>query len=214
MLYNKSFQVNPLGENCYVVSDDTGEAVIIDCGCFTKNEWNNIKAYIDTNNLKPVHLLDTHLHFDHCLGNHFVKDDYGLYPEANDKDLFLYNNMENQLYNFFMECNIDFTMPPLAKAFSDNDTITFGNHKLKVMTTPGHSPGSVVFYCEEEDMLWSGDTVFMGSVGRCDLEGGNYKDMLLSISNKIKTLPPSTVVFPGHGPSTTIADEMDYNPYF
>lgn len=216
MITIKTFTVSPIGENTYVVSDETGEAVIIDCGCAVESEWKAITKYIDEKGMKPVHLLCTHLHFDHVMGNILVFRDYGLKPEANDADLPLYNNIDRQLKMFIGvgSCGDFANMPPIGRALKDGDTVTFGNHEFKILATPGHSPGGLCFYCEKEGALFTGDTVFRCSIGRTDLENGNYRQLLDSIRDKILPLSDDTDIYPGHGPSSTLVFEKQNNLYF
>ena len=206
----KTFEVNPLCENCYVVSDDTKEAVIIDCGCSDEHEWEDIKKYISSEGLEVKHLLNTHLHFDHVWGNTFVHRDLGLRPEANYEDLHIYEHMDEQIKSVVGVGIPHPPLPPLGTSLLDGSEVTFGNTTLKVLTTPGHSRGCICFYSEKDDVLFSGDTLFCGSCGRTDLEGGNYHDIMLSLQ-KLATLPDQTKVFCGHGPSTTIEREKRYN---
>lgn len=213
MIYIKQFIVNPVQENCYVVSDDTLEAVIIDCGCFEQKEWDKIKSYIKAENLKIVHLLNTHLHFDHTLGNRFVYNDFCIMAKAHHGDSSLYSHTHQQLSLFFGNAFSGISIPIIDTSLKTNEILVFGEHKIKVLHTPGHSQGGVCFYCEEEDALWSGDTLFEGSVGRTDLEGGNYSTLIKSINENLLSLPGETRVFPGHGPMTTIGDEKKFNPY-
>lgn len=209
----KIFAVNPLEVNCYVVSDDTKEAVIIDCGCFHPDEWAEIKNYIVKEQLKVVHLLNTHLHFDHIMGVPMVYNDLGLAPEANKNDLSIYNNVEKQI-SMFINMNVDhIEMPPLGRELRDGDTIEFGTHSFMVIQTPGHTKGGVCFYCKEENALFTGDTLFQCSIGRTDLEGGCYEDIIQSVKERLLVLPPETKVYPGHGPSSSIEFERKYNPY-
>ena len=209
----KTFEVNPLGENCYVVSDETKEAVIIDCGCSTEGEWADIKKYIAANDLQVRHLLNTHLHFDHVWGNAFAYRDLGLRPEANYEDLRIYENMDEQIRSVVGMSIPHPPMPPLGTSLLDGNEVCFGHTTLRVLTTPGHSRGSICFYAENEHTLFSGDTLFCGSCGRTDLAGGSYRDIMLSLT-KLSALPDETKVLCGHGPSTTIAREKLYNPYF
>ena len=209
----KTFEVNPLGENCYVVSDETNEAVIIDCGCSTESEWADIKKYIAANDLQVKHLLNTHLHFDHVWGNAFAYRDLGLRPEANYEDLRIYENMDEQIRSVVGMSIPHPPMPPLGTSLLDGSEVCFGHTTLRVLTTPGHSRGSICFYAENEHTLFSGDTLFCGSCGRTDLAGGSYRDIMLSLT-KLSALPDETKVLCGHGPSTTIAREKLYNPYF
>ena len=214
MLNIKTFEVNPLSENCYVVSDETKEAVIIDCGCFHPNEWKTIKIYIDKEGLKVTHLLNTHLHFDHVMGVPMAFNDLGLGPEANKGDLNIYNKVEDQFRQVVNMSIPHIEMPPLSRELKDGDEIAFGNHTFVVVQTPGHTQGGICFYCKEENVLFTGDTLFRMSIGRTDLEGGSFDSLMQSIQNRLSILPPETVAYPGHGPSTTIADECRYNPYF
>lgn len=209
----KTFAVNPLEVNCYVVSDETKEAVIIDCGCFHPDEWAEIKNYIVKEQLKVVHLLNTHLHFDHIMGVPMVYNDLGLAPEANKNDLSIYNNVEKQI-STFINMNVDhIEMPPLGRELRDGDTIEFGTHSFMVIQTPGHTRGGVCFYCKEENALFTGDTLFQCSIGRTDLEGGCYEDIIQSVKERLLVLTPETKVYPGHGPSSSIEFERKYNPY-
>ena len=214
MIKNKLFVANPLEENCYVVSDDTREAVIIDCGCFSKQDFKPIADYISAEGLTPVHLLCTHFHFDHVMGLHYAADAYGLQPEGSALDEKIYNATPNLLQYFLGPNDIEYKQLPLGQHLEHNNQIRFGNHMLQVIHTPGHSPGCLCFYCKEEDTLWSGDTLFRGSVGRTDLPEGNYKQLVDNIRMYLMTLPESTKVYAGHGPATTIGYEKAYNPYF
>ena len=173
-----------------------------------------IADYISAEGLTPVHLLCTHFHFDHVLGLHFAADAYGLQPEGSALDEKIYNATPNLLQYFLGPNDIEYKQLPLGQHLEHNNQIRFGNHMLQVIHTPGHSPGCLCFYCKEEDTLWSGDTLFRGSVGRTDLPGGNYKQLVDNIRTYLMTLPESTKVYAGHGPATTIGYEKAYNPYF
>lgn len=217
----KRFEVNPLCVNCYVVSDEMPmqedgnvrkEAVIIDCGCSDEHEWNEIKTYIAEEGLEVKHLLNTHLHFDHIWGNTFVYRDLGLRPEACYEDLYIYEHMDEQIQSVLGVGIPHPPIPPLGASLLDGSVITFGQTTLKVITTPGHSRGCICFYDEANGVLFSGDTLFCGSCGRTDLEGGSYQDIMRSLQ-KLVALPESTQVFCGHGPSTTIEREKRYNLY-
>lgn len=209
----KTFEVNPICVNCYVVSDSTREAAIIDCGCSDKHEWGDIKKYIADEGLQVKHLLNTHLHFDHVWGNSYVFNDFGLRPEANYEDLCMYENMDGQIRSV-LGIGIPYPpMPPLGTSLLDGSLIALGETVLRVIATPGHTRGSICFYAEAEGVLFSGDTLFCGSCGRTDLEGGCYADIMKSLG-KLSLLPDETQVFCGHGPSTTIKREKQYNPCF
>lgn len=212
MIIIKRFTCNMLAENCYVVSDDTHEAVIIDCGVMYDDEGTAITQYIRNNSLKPVHLLCTHGHFDHCMGNGLIYRKFGLKPEAHLEDKFLMEKMAQQTSDI-LGVALPMEVPPVGRYLTDSDTITFGSHTLRILHTPGHTPGGVTYYCKEENSAFSGDTLFRMSIGRTDFERGSYEQIVNSLQHMLGTLPPDTKVYPGHGPETTIADEIRYNPY-
>ena len=206
------FEVNPLQENCYVVSDDSRECVIIDCGAYYDEESIAIDNYLRKQQLKPVHLLATHGHLDHNFGNAHLFRQYGLKVEICAGDQQLVERLPQQAAALFgMEISDD--QPPVGRLLNDGDTITFGQHTLQVIATPGHSHGSCLFYCKEEGVVFSGDTLFRMSIGRTDFPEGSWQQMEQSLAKIAGTLPKDTVVCPGHGPQTTIADELQYNPY-
>ena len=208
----KRFMCNPLQENCYVVSDDTKECVIIDCGCYYPNEKDALKKYISENGLKPVHLFATHGHLDHNFGNADIFLTYGLKVEVCSEDAYLIEHLPEQGADLFGMQIIE-DQPEVGRWLSDGDTITFGNHSLKVMQTPGHTPGSALLYCDAEHTVFSGDTLFRMSIGRTDFDGGSWQQMEQSLANIVSKLPKETIVLSGHGPESTIADELLYNPY-
>ena len=209
----KRFEVNPVQENCYVVSDETKEAAVIDCGALFEEERKALVDYIDKHGLTLRHVLCTHGHFDHIFGVDTLFEEYGVKPRLHAADRPLYDGMRLQVQAFF-GTSYDKTMPPLGDDLSDGELITLGNTQLKVLHTPGHSPGSVVFYCEKEKMLFAGDTLFRMSVGRTDLEGGSWQQLLHSLHHVLAPLPADVKVFTGHGPATAIGDEVRMNPYF
>ena len=208
----KFFEFNLLQENTYVVSDDTKECVIIDCGAYYDQERDVLVNYINDNNLKPVHLLATHGHFDHNFGIDTIYETYGLQVEAAKEDDFIITDIPRN-FQSIIGAPLRRKFPAVGRFFDDNETIHFGHHTLQVLKTPGHSPGSVVFYCAEEQTAFTGDTLFRMSVGRTDFEGGSYTDLMDSLTNVLAKLPADTVILPGHGPRSTIADELRYNPY-
>jgi glyoxylase-like metal-dependent hydrolase (beta-lactamase superfamily II) len=212
MLNIKTFMCNLLQENTYVVSDDTKECVIIDCGAYYEEERTAITQYIDDEGLKPVHLLCTHGHFDHNFGIDTIYHAYGLKAEIAEEDGFLINDIPGQFLRM-IGVPLKREYPPVGRYFEPNEVIRFGHHELKILKTPGHTPGGVVFYCEAEGIAFSGDTLFRMSVGRTDFEGGSYKELAESLKNVIAKMPAETTVYSGHGPKTTISDELKYNPY-
>ena len=213
MITIKTFSCNQLQENTYVVSDDTRECVIIDCGAYFDEEFQAIQDYIETQQLKPVHLIATHGHFDHNFGNNFIFEAYGLKVEISADDAYLINDLPGQF-----ESMIGFPLrrqyPEVDHYFKEGETISFGHHTFEILKTPGHTPGGVTFYNKEESIAFTGDTLFRMSIGRTDFDRGSYKDIMDSLHNVIAKLPPDTVIFSGHGPKTTLAEELRYNPYF
>ena len=201
-----------LQENCYIVSDDTGECVVIDCGAFYQHEFAAIRRYIADNGLKPVRLLATHGHLDHNFGIKDVFEAYGLRVEAMEQDNFLTEHLAEQARGMFgME--IPDQQPSIGTNIRDGQQIAFGNSSLQVLHTPGHSPGSVVFWSSGEAVAFTGDTLFRMSIGRTDFEGGSWQQMQQSLQKLASLLPPETRLFSGHGPASVMADELQYNPY-
>lgn len=207
----KIFEFNPISENTYIVYDETKECVIIDAGCFFPEEKSELLDFILDNELIVKHLLNTHLHFDHVFGNKFILDQFGLKAYANDKDLFLLEAMPAQMRMFgFREAE---EAPEVGTLINENDIIEFGNQKFIVLAVPGHSPGSVAFYSENGECVFVGDALFRGSIGRTDLAGGSQSQLIEAIRTRLLTLPPDTVVYPGHGPKTSIREEKRSNPF-
>lgn len=202
---------NPWQQNTVVLYDSTGEAVIIDCGCLGDEEEGQIKSFLSEKHLKPVALLDTHLHIDHIFGNNFVKKTFGLEAQAGAADNYL---IEHAVEYAAMLGITGITPPPaVGKFLNDGDVVKFGNSALKVIAVPGHSPGSLCFYSEADRLLIAGDVLFAGSVGRSDLPGGNGRQLIEGIKNKLLCLPDEVRVIPGHGPETTIGEERKHNPF-
>lgn len=205
------FECNMLQENCYVVSDETRECVIIDCGAFYPEEKKEILEYIRDNDLTPKHLLATHGHLDHNFGNQFILDEFGLKVEIHRDDEDFITHSEEQAEKFFGLMSFG-KLPEVGRLLTGNDTIHFGNHRFSIIETPGHSRGGVFFYCKEESVCFSGDSLFRGSIGRTDLNGGSMF-MLIQSLRSISQLPDDTIVLPGHGPQTTIGTEVATNPF-
>lgn len=199
-----------LQENTYVVSDETREAVVIDCGALYEEERQAIVNYIDKQQLKPVHLLCTHGHFDHNFGNDTIWHTYGLKPEvaAEDETLMDLKTQVEQMIGTGYQNDV----PPIGRLLSTDDTISFGSHQLTILPTPGHTRGSVSFYCQSESIVFTGDTLFHMSIGRTDFPGGSWQQMADSLK-LLATLPADTKVYSGHGEPTTIGEERQYNPY-
>lgn len=212
MLHIQPFVCNMIQENCYVVSDETGEAVIIDCGAFYDSEKAAIKDYIAEHRLRPTHLLATHGHIDHNFGNRFVGDEWGLRVEVHAADEPLMATLPEQAASI---CGLQMTaddFAPVGRYLHGDDTIAFGHHELMLIEAPGHTPGGVLFYCKDERTAFTGDTLFRGSIGRSDLPGGSMF-MLIQSLRMVCQLPDDTQLYPGHGPATTIGHEVAHNPY-
>lgn len=209
----KTFEFNPLAVNTYVLSDETGECVVIDAACFYADEKAMLLSYILDHDFVVKHLLNTHLHFDHLFGVNALASQFGLTMECHPADLFLLDDIPAQLQMFGLpNVNTDYR-PDTGKYLHEEDQITFGNQTLGVIHVPGHSPGSVSFYHKAEGALFSGDALFRSGIGRTDLAGGNYDELVTGIQTKLFTLPDETNVYPGHGPATTIGYEKAHNPF-
>ncbi len=211
MLHIERFQCNMLQENCYVVSDETQECVIIDCGAFYPEERKAIVNYIKENHLTPKHLIVTHGHLDHNFGNDTIYKEFGLKPEVAAEDENLMKHLKQQAETFY-QLNLDYDFPPIGKFFEEGEMIQFGNHELEIIHTPGHSRGSVTFYCKEEKVAFTGDTLFHNSIGRTDFTGGSMFQIINSL-RYLSQLPDDTKVLPGHGDYTSIGEELAHNPY-
>ena len=210
MIQLKQFTFNPFEESTFVLYDESRECVIVDPGCYTQAEKELLGNFIELNGLRPVMLANTHAHVDHLLGNHYVYDKWKPSVGLQRNDITLLQNaiLQGRAYGFDVE------EPPAVNTwFEDNTTLNFGHSSIKILHVPGHSPGSVVLYSQEQKFLIAGDVLFAGSIGRTDLPGGNYDQLMDGIYSKLLTLDPDTKVFPGHGPSTTIGDETARNPF-
>lgn len=212
MIKIERFECNMFQENCYVVSDETGECVIVDCGALYEEERTAVVDYIRKNKLKPRHLLCTHGHLDHNFGDTTILENFGLKPEVSQKDEPLLKNLQAQA-QALLGMNFGEKAPEAGNFIDEDSVIEFGSHKFSVVSTPGHSPGSVMFYCKEEKVVFSGDTLFKMSIGRTDFMMGSYSDIIESLHRIAELLPADTVVLPGHGEQTTIGFEEKHNPY-
>lgn len=213
MLNIQRIVCNMFQENCYIVSDNTKECVIIDCGAFYEEEKKEITNYIRDNQLIPKHLLCTHAHIDHNFGNYAIYKEFGLKPEVCINDKILMHKLKEQAYTF-IGLTYNEEIPEVEKYLKEADTISFGTHCFSILQTPGHTPGSVLFYCKDESIAFSGDTLFRMSIGRTDFEFGSYNEIINSLKKIASSLPAETIILPGHGDKTTLKDEITYNPYF
>ena len=210
MITVKKFIFNNIEENTYVLYDESKECIIIDPGCYTDNEKKKLKDFITETNLKPTALLNTHCHFDHILGNAFVCHEYNIKLWAHKGEIFNIERAESYTSMFGMKIE----NPPMPSHYlEDGDEFKFGVSTLKIIHTPGHSPGCVCLYSETDKLIITGDTLFKDSIGRTDLPGGDYNQIMDSLLNKLINLPGETIVYCGHGSSTDIGRERMYNPF-
>jgi len=210
MISIKIFVFNPFQVNTYILSDETNECIIIDPGCNESFEEEALVDYIENMSLKPVLMITTHCHIDHVLGTKFCKEKYDIDFAANVNDNFILNSVNESGILFGIEVK---QQPLVDKLISEGEKIKFGNSELKVIDVPGHSPGSIVLYNENDGILITGDVLFKASIGRTDLPGGHLDTLLNGIKGKLLVLPGETVVYPGHGPSTSIVYETKNNPF-
>lgn len=210
MINIQALTFNPFQENTYILSDESRECIIIDPGCCNPEEEKELEAFIANHKLTPVKLVNTHAHIDHVLGNRFVSGKWNLLPEMHEKDLPVLASLQAVGMNF----GIHIDTPPQPKTFlKERDQIRFGNSVLDVLFTPGHSPGSISLYSKSGNFVIAGDVLFLNSIGRTDLPGGNHETLLQSIRKKLFVLGDDVNVYPGHGPLTTIGYERRSNPF-
>lgn len=208
----KQIPNNPFQENTYVVWDEaTMEAAIVDCGALFPQEEERIDAFVNDNNLKIKYILNTHLHLDHCFGNAWAAERYGVLPMAHEDDETLLARMREQARMFGLPFEV--RTEKLGGYLEDGDVLKLGDNEIRVIHTPGHSRGGLCFYIPAAGWLVSGDSLFEGSIGRTDLEGGSYATLIKSITERLLILPEETVVYPGHGAYTTIGEEKKSNPF-
>lgn len=209
----KRFEFNFFGENTYIIWDATSnEAAIVDPGMVNPEETNLIDDFIATHRLSVRYILLTHAHVDHTFGIDILKEKYHVPVLAHKADLPL-GQMRGQQAEMF---HLPMKLGPVEidRFISASTTLNLGNERIEVIETPGHSPGGVCYYVPESSFILTGDTLFLGSIGRTDLPGGNHNTLLRSISAGLFNLPDNTVVYPGHGPATTIGKEKRTNPFF
>lgn len=213
MFHYKRFVVNPIEENCYIIWDDiTKEGAIVDCGAWTKSEHARIDDFINENGIKLKYSLQTHMHFDHCLGLGTICRQYGIVPMCHPAEMPIYQAAPDMVQKWF-RIDISDNLPQVKASISETSLLKLGDISIQVLHTPGHTPGGVCYYIPEGRIVLTGDTIFRMGIGRTDLPGGNYQQELESIGNKIFTLPQDTVILPGHGPESTVGEEAESNPY-
>ena len=210
MLKISTFIFNPFMENTYVVSDRSGECVIIDAGNYSAADDRALVNFINENGLKPVMAVNTHGHVDHILGVNFVKETFGIPFALHGDDKFLVDSapQHGAIYGFDVKA-----IPTIDRDIRDEKSISFGETTLEIIHTPGHTPGHICLYSPENGILFTGDTLFKESIGRTDLPGGDYSWIMRSILERIVPLGGDVEIYPGHGPQSTIGHETLYNPF-
>lgn len=201
---------SPIDVNTYIVSEGSGDCIIIDCGCYSADEAGALVSFLEKGDLNPVMLLNTHLHLDHLFGNGFVYEKYGLLTHASPLDEYNRGSAVRHALMFGLEMD---EPPVIGTELSDRQKLSMGSLSLETLAVPGHTAGSLAFYFPHENCIFTGDALFAGSIGRTDLPGGDYNTLIRSIRERLLTLPDDTVVYPGHGPATTIGAERGTNTF-
>lgn len=205
----KTFVFNPFQENTYLVSDESKQCIIIDPGCYFEQEQEEIVDFIKRNKLDPKYIIHTHGHIDHALGTDFIKEKFQVEAAMHREDLEVFW----RIADFGMNLGLEIKQPSEPEKFiAEGDTIELGNTTFDILHVPGHSRGSIALHSKEEKTVFVGDVLFKLGIGRTDLFGGDHATLIESIRNKLLTLNEETVVYPGHGETTTIKEEKNNNP--
>jgi hydroxyacylglutathione hydrolase len=207
----KTFVFSPFQENTFVLYDKTGEAIIVDAGNFFPAENQQLKDFIESNHLKVVHIVNTHNHLDHIFGLQNVVETFKVPVACHPDDLFWIDKYVEICESYGLSGRKPAPKPTVA--LQQGDIFIYGETNLEVIHTPGHTAGAISLYHKESGNLFCGDTLFNGSIGRTDLPTGNYEQLIEGIQTKLMVLPDETRVHCGHGPSTTIGREKQFNPY-
>ena len=210
MLNVQTFTFNPVQENTYILYNEERLCCIIDPGCYFASEEIELRNFIELHQLTPKYLLNTHCHLDHIFGNRFIHKTFGLKLHLHklEKQVLDFGPASGQMWQMPFD-NYDGELIYV----DEEDKIQLGSDELSILFTPGHSPGHICFYDKAGKFLIGGDVLFNGSVGRTDLPGGDFETLEQSIKTKLYALPQDVIVYPGHGDSTTIGDEMKTNPF-
>ena len=210
MLTIKQFTFSPVQENTYILFNEEKECIIIDPGCYSSQERNQLKDYVVEHGLQPKYLLNTHCHLDHIFGNRFVASTFGLvlHIHPNEEKVLSMGPTFGDMWGLpFQNYEGDLVF------LKEGDTIQLGEDLLEILEAPGHSPGSICFYNSKQQFIIGGDVLFNGSIGRTDLPMGDFDTLINSIRTKLWPLPDEVVVYSGHGPTTTIGKEKRSNPF-
>ncbi|MBU0475856.1 MAG: MBL fold metallo-hydrolase [Bacteroidetes bacterium] len=207
----QKFIFSPFQENTYIVWDeDTKDAIIIDPGCLSKTEEAELENFISQNNLEVKYLFNTHGHLDHIFGNAFIKSRFNPIHYASEKDMPLFERAEEQAESFGLTMK---KSPNPDFYFNESEILKIIGTEIKLIFTPGHTPGEFCIYFPNENTCFTGDVLFNESIGRTDLWGGNYETLMHSIISKLLILPDETTIYPGHGEKSTIQNEKMNNPF-
>lgn len=210
MIQLEVFQFNPFQENTYLLWDDAGNGIVFDPGCYSYEERKEIKDFITEKGIQMKYILNTHAHIDHVLGVSFFQSEYQIPFCLHLKDKPLLDDAGNraEFYGFphYQAANVD-------QWISESDRIQLGEFDIQILFVPGHAPGHVAFYLEKQGWVIGGDVLFKRSVGRTDFPLCNHADLMHSIQTQLYKLPTTTLVYPGHGPKTSIGEEKQHNPY-
>ncbi|MCL2501993.1 MAG: MBL fold metallo-hydrolase [Bacteroidales bacterium] len=210
MIQIKTFYFNDLRTCCYLLWDQSLEAIIVDPGCHSAGEKERLRKYVAQEGLHLKYVVNTHAHFDHIMGNAFVCAQWGIKACIHPAD----RRMLEQADQYVRAFNMEIEKPPVdTLPLCEQQPLCFGDSNIRVLETPGHSPGGICLYAPQDGFLISGDTLFAGSIGRTDLPGGDFDQLMHSITTKLLPLDSSLRVLPGHGPETTIGHERLHNPF-
>ena len=210
MLQVQTFTFNPFEEHTYVIYDETKQCAVIDPGCYEPHEQAALSQFIDQHSLQVTHLINTHAHIDHVLGNRYVIDTYNIPLALHPADVPLLQAAVEYASQY------GFSAYEPAEAtimLTPGEIIQVGHTSLRILHVPGHSPGHIALYSAQDQVCFSGDVLFQGSIGRTDLPGGDHDTLLQSIQQQLLPLEDEAVIYPGHGPATTIGAERSNNPF-
>ena len=210
MITVKKFVFNDFQENTFVLHDQSGEGLIVDPGCNSTDEREVLISYISEHGIRPLKIINTHAHIDHVLGVSYMASHFSIPFLLHRMDLPLIGRSVEQAIMF----GLDLQEAPVANAcLEDNEVISLGGSRLRVLHLPGHSPGGIGLWCEAQNFVIVGDVLFSGSIGRTDLPGGDYDTLITSIKNRLLSLNDDCLVYSGHGPETSIGEERVSNPF-
>jgi len=210
MIQIESFVFNTFMVNSYLLYDETGEAILVDAACYDDEETAQLSSFISAKKLKLVRNINTHCHIDHVLGNDYIAQTYGILPEYHAKSVPFFDTVKEIAQSFGFRID---RIPKPLRFIEDGAEIRWGNSSLKALYTPGHAEGSICLYNQSQGFVLTGDVLFKDTIGRTDLPTGDFNALMHSINTKLSALPDKTIVYPGHGPETTIGYEKLNNPF-